>query len=114
MSRLFIVYIMANRKNGTLYVGMTGNPVGRIWQHKNDWFDGFTREHGVKKLVWYEFHAEPERAIKREKQLKKWRRDWKIRLIEARNPDWRDLYSELTGEQWAAQTPRDGPRPSPG
>ena len=114
MSQLFIVYIMASRKNGTFYVGVTSNPVGRIWQHKNDWFEGFTKQHGVKKLVWYEFHAEAERAIQREKLLKKWHRAWKIRLIETRNPDWQDLYPELTGELTTTAPPQDGPRPAPG
>jgi putative endonuclease len=99
MDKVFIVYIMASRKNGTLYVGVSGDPVARIWQHKNDWFEGFTKRYGVKRLVWYEVHEDAEAAIQREKRLKEWHRAWKIRLIEARNPDWRDLYLELTGEQ---------------
>jgi putative endonuclease len=100
VEKVFIVYIMANRKNGALYIGVTGNPVGRIWQHKNHWFDGFTKRYGVTKLVWYEFHAEPEPAIRREKQLKEWQRAWKINLIEQQNPDWRDLYPQLTEGLW--------------
>ncbi len=99
MGKVFIVYIMASRRNGTLYVGVSSNPVGRIWQHKNDWFEGFTKQYGVKRLVWYEVHGDAEAAIQREKRLKEWHRAWKIRLIEARNPDWRDLYGEVTGEQ---------------
>ena len=98
MGKTFIVYLMANRKNGTLYCGVSDNPVGRIWQHKNNWFEGFTKRYGVKQLVWYEVHESAEAAITREKQIKEWQRAWKIRLIEARNPDWRDLYKELTGE----------------
>ena len=100
IEKVFIVYIMANRKNGALYVGVIGNPVGRIWQHKNDWYDGFTKRYGVKLLVWYEFHHDAEAAIRREKPLKKWHRAWKIKLIEAHNPDWRDLYPELTDGIW--------------
>jgi len=98
-AKVFIVYILASRKNGTLYVGVSSNPVGRIWQHKNDWFEGFTKQYGVKRLVWYEAHENAEAAIQREKRLKEWQRAWKIRLIEERNPDWRDLYGEVTGEQ---------------
>ncbi len=70
VEKVFIVYMMANRRNGALYVGVTGNPVGRIWQHQNDWFEGFTKRYGVKLLVWYEFHQDAEHAIRREKQLK--------------------------------------------
>ena len=114
MDKIFIVYIMASRKNGTLYVGVSGDPVGRIWQHKNEWFEGFTKRYGVKRLVWYEVHEDAEAAIQREKRLKEWHRAWKIRLIEARNPDWRDLYSEVIGEQRPTATSQDGPRPSPG
>jgi putative endonuclease len=99
MDKVFIVYIMASRKNGTLYVGVSGDPEVRIWQHKNDWFEGFTKRYGVKRLVWYEVHEDAEAAIQREKRLKEWHRAWKIRLIEARNPDWRDLYPEVTGER---------------
>ena len=72
---------MASRKNGTLYVGVSGDPEVRIWQHKNDWFEGFTKRYGVKRLVWYEVHEDAAAAIQRE------HRAWKVRLIEARNPD---------------------------
>jgi len=99
MDKIFIVHMMASRKNGTLYVGVGSDPVGRIWQHKNDWFEGFTKRDGVKRLVWDEVHEDAEAAIQREKQLKEWHRAWKIRLIEARNPDWRDPYPEVTGER---------------
>ena len=90
---------MASRKNGTLYVGVSGDPEVRIWQHKNDWFEGFTKRYGVKRLVWFEVHEDAEAAIQQEKQLKEWHRAWKIRFIEARNPEWRDLYPEVTGER---------------
>jgi putative endonuclease len=99
MGKTFIVYFMANRKNGAIYTGVTGNPVGRIWQHRNEVFDGFTQRYGLHRLVWWEAHEGPETAIRREKQLKQWQRAWKIRLIEERNPGWRDLYAELTGEE---------------
>ena len=98
MAKVFIVYMLANRKNAAIYVGVTGNPVARIWQHKNDHFEGFTKRHGIHRLVWYEVHEDAEAAIVREKQLKEWHRPWKVRLIEERNPDWKDLYTELTGE----------------
>ncbi len=89
------VYILASRKNGTLYVGVTSNLVARVWQHKNDLVDGFTKRYGVHTLVWYEMHATMESAIKREKTLKGWRRAWKIALIEKNNPTWRDLYPDI-------------------
>ena len=98
-SKTFIVCIMASRKNGTLYIGVTGNPVGRIWQHRNEIFEGFTKRYGTKRLVWFEATDSAEGAIWREKQLKEWHRAWKIRLIEEMNPDWRDLYPDLTGER---------------
>ena len=97
MDKVFMVYIMASRKNGTLYIGVTGNPAGRVWQHQNEIFEGFTKRYRVKRLVWYEWHADPTSAIQREKQLKEWQRAWKIRLIEEKNPDWNDLYRELGG-----------------
>lgn len=97
MSKVFIVYMMANRKNGTLYIGVTSNPVGRVQQHKSDFFNGFTKRYGVHRLVWFEPFEDARAAIQREKRLKEWRRDWKISLIEETNPDWRDLYQELAG-----------------
>ncbi len=89
------VYIMASKQNGTLYVGVTSDLVKRVFQHKNDLIDGFTRKYSVKKLVYWEEHADIEEAIKREKRLKKWKRLWKLRLIEQENPEWRDLYFDL-------------------
>jgi putative endonuclease len=96
------VYILASQRNGTLYIGVTSNLTQRIWQHREGVVEGFTQQHAVKTLVWYEQHETMESAIKREKVLKKWNRDWKLRLIEARNPEWNDLWFEITG-----QTPED-------
>ncbi|MDD5207500.1 MAG: GIY-YIG nuclease family protein [Desulfobacterales bacterium] len=95
MSRLFYVYILASKRNGTLYIGVTSNLVRRTWEHKQDLVEGFTRKYGVKTLVYYEVHDNPEAAITREKQIKKWERDWKIRLIEKVNPHWDDLYEKI-------------------
>jgi len=85
------VYILASRRNGTLYTGVTGNLPRRVWEHKTDIVEGFTRRYGVHTLVYYEWHDDMYAAIRREKQIKKWRREWKIQLIEALNPDWKDL-----------------------
>ena len=89
------VYLLASQRNGTLYVGVTSRLAQRIWQHKNNVTDGFTRKYRVHTLVWYEVHETMESAIKREKQLKNWHRRWKIRLIESSNPNWQDLYPLL-------------------
>ena len=89
------VYILASRRNGTLYIGVTSNLRRRIWEHKNDVAEGFTKKYGVHTLVFYELHAGMNAAITREKQLKKWNRAWKLRLIEEQNPDWRDLYEDI-------------------
>ena len=89
------VYILASRRNGTLYVGVTSDVVQRVWQHKHDQAEGFTKKYGVHTLVWCELHATMESAISREKAIKGWQRAWKIRLIESTNPQWRDLYSEI-------------------
>lgn len=89
------VYVTANRYRGTIYIGVTSALWNRICSHKNKIFDGFTAEHGLHCLVWYEYHHTMEDAIRREKQLKKWKRDWKIRIIEAMNPDWLDLHDEI-------------------
>ena len=87
---------MASRRNGTLYIGVTSNLVQRVWHHKQDVVEGFTRKYGVKMLVYFEPHETAESAITREKQLKKWERAWKTRLIEQSNPEWRDLYSTIS------------------
>jgi putative endonuclease len=88
--------MMASAYLGTLYVGVTSDLVRRIWQHKHDEFEGFTKTHRVHTLVWFEQHAEMHEAICREKAIKEWRRAWKIQLIELGNPTWRDLYTDLT------------------
>jgi putative endonuclease len=90
----FYVYILASQRNGTLYVGMTDNLTGRIWQHRQGVVPGFTRQYGVKSLVWYEPHETRESALLRERQMKKWNRRWKLEIIEKMNPAWRDLYSD--------------------
>ncbi len=89
------VYILANKKNGTLYVGVTSNLIQRIYQHKYDLVGGFTRKYQVHRLVYFEVHNDMEAAIIREKQIKKWNRDWKIELITEQNPEWNDLYSQI-------------------
>lgn len=89
------VYILASARNGTLYIGVTSDLVKRVWQHKNDFVEGFTKQYGVHTLVWYEVHETMESAIAREKALKNWHRAWKIRLIEESNPAWLDLYEKL-------------------
>ncbi|SMF70618.1 putative endonuclease [Tistlia consotensis] len=89
------VYILASRQNGTLYVGVTSDVVARAWQHRTDAVDGFTRRYGVHRLVHVESFGTMEEAILREKKLKRWKRAWKIALIEQGNPDWRDLCEDL-------------------
>jgi putative endonuclease len=91
----YYVYILASNKNGTLYIGVTSNLVKRIYEHKNELAEGFTKKYSVHKLVYFEITESVESAIAREKQLKKWNRAWKIRLIEKTNPEWLDLYMEL-------------------
>jgi putative endonuclease len=93
--KLPCVYILASQRNGTLYVGVTSNLVQRIWQHKNDQAEGFTKKYGVHTLVWYEPHETMESAIAREKAVKEWKRAWKVEVIEAANPSWRDLYEQI-------------------
>ena len=95
VAKRFYVYIMASRRNGTLYIGVTSNPAQRVWYHKQGVVEGFTRKYDVKMLVYFEPHETAESAITREKQLKKWERVWKIRLIEQSNPEWRDLYGTI-------------------
>jgi len=91
----FYVYIMAKARNSTFYVGVTSNLTKRIWEHKNDQIEGFTKKYDVKTLVYYEIHDNAESAITREKRLKKWNRVWKMRLIENMNPEWSDLYESI-------------------
>jgi putative endonuclease len=92
----FYVYILASRRNGTIYTGMTDNLIARIWQHRDGIVPGFTKQYGIKTLVWYEQHGTRESALLRERQIKRWNRKWKLELIEASNPMWRDLYNEIT------------------
>ena len=89
------VYIMASQRNGTLYIGVTSDLVQRVWQHREGMVESFTRRYRVKWLVWYELHERMENAIAREKAIKKWNRAWKLRLIEAGNPEWRDLWLDI-------------------
>ena len=89
------VYLLASERNGTLYAGATSDIAGRAWMHKSDTVDGFTKRYAVHRLVYLEFHETMLDAIVREKQIKKWRRAWKLALIEKTNPQWRDLYADL-------------------
>jgi len=92
----YFVYILASKKNGTLYIGMTNDLIKRVYEHKSDLIEGFTKKYLVRNLVYYERYNEVYSAIAREKRLKKWKRRWKIDLIENGNPQWRDLYPELS------------------
>ena len=94
-SMCFYVYILTSQRNGMLYVGMTDDLVKRVWMHKDEVLPGFTKDHGVKMLVWYEVHESRESAFQRERQIKKWNRVWKLEPIEKTNPSWRDLYEEI-------------------
>jgi putative endonuclease len=93
---MFYVYLMASRKQGTLYLGVTNNLIRRTYEHKNKVTKGFTAQYAVDRLVWFECYDDPTNAIEREKEIKKWRRAWKVALIEAGNPDWKDLYAKIT------------------
>ncbi|WP_229505581.1 GIY-YIG nuclease family protein [Massilia genomosp. 1] len=98
MEKHSYVYILASDPYGTLYTGVTSDLVTRIWQHRSALAEGFTKRYRVDKLVWYEMHFDIMEAIKREKQIKKWRRNWKINLVQAENPTWRDLYLDFTAD----------------
>lgn len=91
----YYVYILASRKNGTLYIGVTDNLIKRVYEHKRDLVHGFTKMYQVHELVYFEQTSDINSAIQREKQMKKWKREWKIRLIEKENPEWKDLYKEI-------------------
>ncbi|HEY0281922.1 MAG TPA: GIY-YIG nuclease family protein [Rhizomicrobium sp.] len=93
----YFVYMLASKRNGPLYTGVTSDLANRTWQHKSDLIEGFTKRYGVHRLVWFEEFGDIYEAIAREKQIKGWNRAWKIRLIEKQNPEWRDLYSEIIG-----------------
>jgi len=92
------VYILASGRNGTLYIGVTSNLIQRTWQHREHVISSFAERYGVARLVHYELHGTMEHAIVREKQLKKWNRAWKLRLIEQGNPEWRDLWEDILGQ----------------
>ena len=91
------VYILSNHRRGTLYIGVTSNLIKRVWEHKQGLVDGFTRKYQIHTLVYFEMADDMPTAIAREKQLKKWRRMWKIELVEKQNNEWRDLYADLIG-----------------
>jgi putative endonuclease len=97
---LYFVYIMASKPYGTLYTGVTNKLMFRVEQHKDGALPGFTKRYGVDRLAYYEFHGDIHQAIKREKQIKRWRREWKTNLIERDNPRWVDLYENLVAEYW--------------
>ena len=93
----YYVYILASRRDGAIYVGVTSDLVKRVYEHRGKFVPGFTSQYNITRLVWFEVHDDPLAAITREKELKKWRRAWKIALIEKDNPEWRDLYEEICG-----------------
>ena len=95
MEKYWYVYILANHRNGTLYTGFTNNLIQRTWTHKNDVVEGFTNKYQVHRLVYYEVFEDRDEAIKKEKQIKKWHRKWKLELIEKMNPNWEDLYDKI-------------------
>jgi len=91
----YYVYILASKKNGTLYIGVTSDLIKRVWQHKNKLVDGFSKKYDINRLIYFEQHQDVKSAILREKQMKKWNRAWKTRLIEKKNPKWQNLYEEI-------------------
>jgi putative endonuclease len=97
LDRAFYVYILTNRRNGTLYVGVTSDLIRRVYQHRMGEVPGFTSKHGLKRLVYYEQCGYGVAAVEHEKRVKRWRRAWKLRLIEEQNPQWRDLWDDITG-----------------
>jgi putative endonuclease len=97
MDKRGYVYLLASRRNGTLYIGVTSDLTRRVWQHRTEAVDGFSARYGTKMLVYFEVYEDIETAIAREKALKKWRRQWKLELIEKNNPDWRDFYPDIVG-----------------
>jgi len=94
--RQYFVYMLASKKNGTLYIGITNNLIKRVYEHRNNLVEGFTKRYGVHKLIYYEIYSDIYDAIEREKRMKKWNRGWKINLIKKSNPNWEDLYLNLT------------------
>jgi len=96
MAKQPALYILASKRNGTLYIGVTSNLVQRIWQHRNEQAAGFSQRYHVHQLVYFELHSDMEQAITREKRIKKWNRKWKLRLIQERNPQWSDLWEQIS------------------
>jgi putative endonuclease len=96
MDKSSYVYILASQPYGVLYIGVTSNLIKRVWEHREGVVEGFTKQYGVKRLVWFEVHSEIVHAITREKQIKKWNRNWKVNLVQESNPDWRDLYGDVS------------------
>lgn len=92
---IYYVYILASKRNGTLYVGVTNDLIRRVYEHRNDFVEGFTRKYGVHRLVYFEPCDDLDSALQREKRIKEWKRKWKIELIETGNPEWKDLYEEI-------------------
>jgi len=96
MDTLYSVYIMTNRERGVFYIGMTSDLMGRVWTHREQTQDGFVKRYNLRRLVWFETHEDVHAAIAREKTIKRWKRDWKIALIEEANPHWRNLWHDLS------------------
>ncbi len=99
MNKTYYLYILASQRNGTLYTGVTSDLIRRVYQHKYNLIEGFTKEYQVHQLVYFEQHQEILEAIQREKRIKTWKRKWKLGLIEKDNPEWKDLYLEITGSR---------------
>lgn len=95
MNKEYFIYILSSKRNGTLYIGVTSDLVKRVWQHKNKLVDGFSSKYGTSRLIYYEKTDDIKSAILREKQLKVWKREWKLRIIEEMNPNWEDLYHTI-------------------
>ena len=111
MPRSPCVYLLASERNGTLYIGVTSNLTARVWQHRTHAVEGFTAKYDVTRLVWFEQHETMESAILREKRLKKWRRAWKVELVESVNPSWRDLWPDIIGLEPTSSPRRESSSP---
>ena len=109
---VYFVYILASGCNGTLYVGVTNDLISRVYEHREGLVPGFTKRYGVKLLVYFEEHSDINEAILREKRVKRWRRKWKLALIETQNPQWRDLWPELTGQAQPSTVVPDSAHPT--
>jgi putative endonuclease len=111
MERIPCVYLLASGFHGTLYTGVTSGLLGRVWQHREEITGGFTKRYGVKRLVWFEVHETMDSAIRREKSIKRWHRQWKMQLVEAENPTWRDLAEDFGFESLIKKKVDPGSRP---